>query len=418
MRTNTYDVAIVGAGVAGLMSAALLAKAGKSVVVLERADTIGGRGQTRNKNGFFFNIGAHAIYLQGAAYTISKKLGIDPAGKPPVINNAAKIYSGEQAYMFPGTPKSILSSLLWTWRDRLSFFNTIRKIMQAKLELLAEVTYEEWLLENVSSENVRGYLRANGRVGTYTNAIDLSAKHALNQFRWVLQKGVRYVDYGWGNWLATVAQQAQTNGADIRTQQRVTRIDKQAETYCVTTATDAFSVVTVILATPPAVAAKLLPTGNGVEKALSTMRPVKVAALNIALAELPNLDVCFATAVDRPLYYSLHSAAATLAPQGKHLVHLMYYLPDDHQSSPEQDRGVLEQWLDQLQPGWREHVIESEFLPRIAVVHDSPRVGHRRIDCEIELPNVYVAGDWVHSDQILADGAAQSAQVVVEKILV
>ncbi|HEY1428551.1 MAG TPA: FAD-dependent oxidoreductase, partial [Candidatus Tumulicola sp.] len=39
---TTYDAAIVGAGHNGLVCAALLAKAGRSVVVLESRDVIGG----------------------------------------------------------------------------------------------------------------------------------------------------------------------------------------------------------------------------------------------------------------------------------------------------------------------------------------------------------------------------------------
>ena len=39
---SSYDVVIVGGGHNGLVSAAYLAKAGKSVLVLERNDYIGG----------------------------------------------------------------------------------------------------------------------------------------------------------------------------------------------------------------------------------------------------------------------------------------------------------------------------------------------------------------------------------------
>ena len=42
MSANVYDVVIIGAGVNGLTAAALLAKAGKRVVVVERRDTVGG----------------------------------------------------------------------------------------------------------------------------------------------------------------------------------------------------------------------------------------------------------------------------------------------------------------------------------------------------------------------------------------
>jgi monoamine oxidase len=43
MRRTDCDVAIIGAGVAGVAAAATLARAGKSVQCLEAADRIGGR---------------------------------------------------------------------------------------------------------------------------------------------------------------------------------------------------------------------------------------------------------------------------------------------------------------------------------------------------------------------------------------
>ncbi len=42
MTQANYDVAIIGGGHNGLVAAAYLAKAGKSVVVLEQHDVVGG----------------------------------------------------------------------------------------------------------------------------------------------------------------------------------------------------------------------------------------------------------------------------------------------------------------------------------------------------------------------------------------
>ena len=41
-RREAYDVIIVGAGIGGLSTAALLAKAGKSLLLIERHDRPGG----------------------------------------------------------------------------------------------------------------------------------------------------------------------------------------------------------------------------------------------------------------------------------------------------------------------------------------------------------------------------------------
>lgn len=52
-----YDVAVVGAGLAGLATAALLAKKGKAVVVLEPSDEVGGSLAVAQKQGFLCSTG-------------------------------------------------------------------------------------------------------------------------------------------------------------------------------------------------------------------------------------------------------------------------------------------------------------------------------------------------------------------------
>lgn len=56
-RSGTPEVVILGAGPGGLANAMLLAKAGLSVKVLERADRVGGRTSTLQEAGFKFDLG-------------------------------------------------------------------------------------------------------------------------------------------------------------------------------------------------------------------------------------------------------------------------------------------------------------------------------------------------------------------------
>ena len=58
---------VVGGGVAGLTAAAYLARGGRSVKVLEKASTLGGRASTDHAAGFSLNRGAHALYTGRAA---------------------------------------------------------------------------------------------------------------------------------------------------------------------------------------------------------------------------------------------------------------------------------------------------------------------------------------------------------------
>ncbi len=60
---KTYDAVIVGAGPAGLTTAYTIAKAGRSVLVVEQDPTyVGGISRTVNYKGFLFDIGGHRFF--------------------------------------------------------------------------------------------------------------------------------------------------------------------------------------------------------------------------------------------------------------------------------------------------------------------------------------------------------------------
>lgn len=64
----SVDVAVIGAGWAGLTAAAALQDAGKTVVVVEKARGPGGRSSTRRQNGLSFDHGAQYFTARGADF--------------------------------------------------------------------------------------------------------------------------------------------------------------------------------------------------------------------------------------------------------------------------------------------------------------------------------------------------------------
>ena len=57
MLNMEKDVIIIGAGLAGLTAAKVLKQAGKSVLVIESSNAVGGRVQTDEVNGFLLDRG-------------------------------------------------------------------------------------------------------------------------------------------------------------------------------------------------------------------------------------------------------------------------------------------------------------------------------------------------------------------------
>eukprot|EP01119_Soliformovum_irregulare_P022501 TRINITY_DN7711_c0_g1_i1.p1 TRINITY_DN7711_c0_g1~~TRINITY_DN7711_c0_g1_i1.p1 ORF type:complete len:486 (+),score=154.30 TRINITY_DN7711_c0_g1_i1:81-1538(+) len=75
---DRYDVAIVGGGLSGLYAATLLAKQGKSVILLEAKNRLGGRTETVEYQGRKFDVGAQwvgPVHLQPRLNRLIEELG-------------------------------------------------------------------------------------------------------------------------------------------------------------------------------------------------------------------------------------------------------------------------------------------------------------------------------------------------------
>ena len=58
---DDYDVIVIGSGMGGLASAALLSQMGKKVIVLEQHYTAGGFTHAYDRNGYEWDVGVHYI---------------------------------------------------------------------------------------------------------------------------------------------------------------------------------------------------------------------------------------------------------------------------------------------------------------------------------------------------------------------
>ncbi len=74
---NSFDVIIVGAGVAGLTAGAYLTKANKKVLLIEKEDHCGGLVNSFEDNGYIFDGGIRALENAGVLFPMLRQLGID-----------------------------------------------------------------------------------------------------------------------------------------------------------------------------------------------------------------------------------------------------------------------------------------------------------------------------------------------------
>jgi phytoene dehydrogenase-like protein len=101
MIENKYDAIVVGGGIAGLTAAAYIARAGQSVLLIERQHKVGGLVQTFERDGIYFDGGLRSIENSGIVFPMLKQLGIDIEFKKSTtsigIENSVMKVSGKES---------------------------------------------------------------------------------------------------------------------------------------------------------------------------------------------------------------------------------------------------------------------------------------------------------------------------------
>jgi phytoene dehydrogenase-like protein len=257
------------------------------------------------------------------------------------------------------------------------------------------------------------------RLTSYVHAPDrMSAGAAVRQIQGALASGVLYLDGGWQQMVDALRARAEAAGVRIRTRARVAEVEPGVAV--VTEDGGRLPADVAVLAIPPADAARL--SGSAaLAHAAGTLTPVPAACLDVCLSRLPRPRATFALGVDEPTYFSVHSAAARLAPHGGAMIHVLRYLEPDPGRDGRGDEGSLEAVLDLVQPGWRDVLVHRRFLPHMIASHAVPAAAAGgfagRPDVRVpDVAGVLVAGDWVGPEGHIADASLASARAAAEAV--
>jgi protoporphyrinogen oxidase len=192
-------VVVVGGGIAGLTAAALLGRAGVPSVVLEKSPAPGGRAATRDRGGFLFNLGPHALYRAGVLKRTLDVLGIEVRGGIPTGRGGFAILDGRRHTLPAGLVSLVTTGLLGlAGKFELARFQSrLPKIDTARIQNEA---LAPWLELNLHDPIVRQIARMLVRVTSFTNDPEhQSAGAAIDQLQLAVKAGVLYVDNGWQN---------------------------------------------------------------------------------------------------------------------------------------------------------------------------------------------------------------------------
>src|SRR5216684_2114964 len=92
---KSVDVAVVGGGLAGLIAAHDTSRMGLTTLLFEAAPALGGRAQTRVQEGFHFNQGPHALYVNGQFRKALSALAVNVSGHHPQLRNAIALWEDQ-----------------------------------------------------------------------------------------------------------------------------------------------------------------------------------------------------------------------------------------------------------------------------------------------------------------------------------
>ncbi len=379
------DVHVIGGGLGGLTAAALVARAGRSVTVHEGRRGLGGQAATDDHDGYRFNRGPHALYVDGEAARVLRSLGITPSGRSPATRGAQMV-DAERIGVAPGGPISLLRSPLLGARDKLSLARVLSGVDRLVPSSVASLTVDEWVDGVTDRPRVRRILHTVIRLATYANVPGvMSAQVALVQVRLALGGGVLYLDRGWQQLTTALASR---QGVEVVNDERITELPDAA---C----------VIVAIGGPHAATAL-----TGAE--FDVGPPAEVSVLDVGLNRPPRHD--FVLGVDPPMYLSDHGFPSGMTPTDRWSVSVAEYLAPTTRPDRERLRSFL------THAGIAADTIETERylhrMPAVTAIATAAGGGlsGRPTGVVADLPGVFVVGDWVGPRGHLLDAVLASAQ--------
>jgi len=425
---QSSDVIVVGGGLAGLTAAALVARAGRKVIVLEGAARLGGRAATQVIDGAHFNLGGHALYCRGAAQKILNDLRVPFSGHFPRPGKAQSLAAGRSYRMPAGLGRLAVSGLL-TIGEKYRLAKLLKGLARLDTRGLERQPLSVWIHQTAGSGNLAQMLGALFRVSTYVADHDLlSAAAGLEQLKGALVGNVWYIDGGWQSLVDGLRDAIGNHCGQVYCGAAVKSVGKSVARDSRVTVRlsdgQALDAKAVILAVDPKTACGIsdLAADSPLVRWQNRRQVVRTACLDVALVRLPRPEARFALGLDQPTYFSVHSGAARLAEPGIEVIHVMKYLKVGATAAAKSVEAELEAVLERMQPGWKEHVVARRFMPSMVASEALPTAADGglfgRPGVELgDRPGVYLAGDWVGNEGHLADAAVASARAAAERVL-
>ena len=241
MSKESYDVIVIGAGFGGSACAALLAKRGLKVLLLEKNAKAGGKAMAFSKNGFIYSPWAviTAPVQDNMFERVLKELGMEdevemvtPDGTGGAIyKNAA----GKYVPMPPMPADSVMDpNVIFDWLDveedkreiSLNALTEITLMSPQNIDALDNISFEEFLAPYDLPKSVYAFLLSTIHDMCFVAPVDaVAASEAVRTVQMVfLRSGGLFAKGGIGRVAETFAAAVEKNGGKVIMRARVEKI--------------------------------------------------------------------------------------------------------------------------------------------------------------------------------------------------
>lgn len=443
-NNNKKKIIVIGGGLAGLSTAAILAKDGYDVELYEKTLSLGGRAVCKRVGNYLLDWGIHACRgaEQGAASKVLQKVdkNIDFAIRNSDGNMPQYYYNGKIADL-PYNLIKILRYPLLSIAGRLQFLKMLKIALKTKPDTLGEKSVTQWLQENsIKSIDLVNHIKAFVGIGYYCYP-DLDKILASEFIRFIqsARYDAGYPVGGWKQIIDKLVQSIEEHNGKIVFGRKIDKIlvgDKKVIGIEIDNTGQLKKADTIVLGIPIKDVLKLIVKDIKTKETLpwslfsqlsSSFSSEQMETSSAIVIDFAVKDQIFPKKQDTivvvdPLVILRNSTKhdKTLAPQGRHL--LSAWMPIPHQNLKDKayvDNAFiqLESLIDKAFPGLTSKAIFKRKLLLDTVIGFYPKKGmgiESRPNVEFsEFSNLYLVGDSVNSPSIGGSSDAAFASAVL-----
>lgn len=223
---ESAEVIVVGAGLGGLSVAALLARAGVGVLVIERAPFIGGRAHVEEKDGFLLDYGIHLSRFQkkGKLAEVITAAGGTPEFTPP---GEPLVFKDGKFYKFPRGPVGFTKTDLLSPRSKWKVFKFFVRLAMKGPDRYENQTLEDVINRHAPAQDLIDMTKLFSSSAIACPYIEIaSAKEVRKFFEGVVRSPLEPIGYlkgGWKTYLDLMRKRIEAKG-EILTKTKVEKI--------------------------------------------------------------------------------------------------------------------------------------------------------------------------------------------------